>query len=103
MSASSSPLPCTRSAPAGASAAFINGTSASERSAITRRNGTSDTTRTSSPAWRDFLTRSRKPGRLGGGVKVAKQQGGFLSVCAGASTDTGGSIQQQIIRAYGLR
>lgn len=49
------------------------------------------------------VTQTMRAGGWAGGVKVAKQQGGFLSVRAGASTDTGGRIQQQIIRAYGLR
>jgi hypothetical protein len=41
--------------------------------------------------------------RWTGSLKLPKQPGGFVSVRAGATTDAGFAIRQEIVRAYGLR
>ena len=53
-------------------------------------------------AARSTLTRTAG-GWWSGDFKTAKTPGGFVSVRASAETDSGYSIEQEIIRAYGLR
>jgi subtilisin family serine protease len=48
------------------------------------------------------LSRDRE-GAWGGKIKLVNQPGGFVSLRASAATDAGWSIEQEIIRAYGLR
>ncbi|MFD4864261.1 hypothetical protein [Streptomyces sp. NPDC058412] len=42
-------------------------------------------------------------GRWTGSFRTAKKPGGFVSVRASAETDSGFSVRNEIIRAYGLR
>ncbi|GAA3778776.1 S8 family serine peptidase [Plantactinospora mayteni] len=54
-------------------------------------------------SWQRVTLRKSAAGWWHGTLKLAKRSGGFLSVRATGTTDAGFSIDQEIIRAYGLR
>jgi subtilisin family serine protease len=53
--------------------------------------------------WQPVTLHKGADGWWAAGLKLAKQPGGFLSVRATGKTDAGFSIEQEVIRAYGLR
>jgi subtilisin family serine protease len=53
--------------------------------------------------WKPVTLHKQSNGQWSGWLKLAKQPGGFVSLRASASTDSGWSIDQELIRAYGLR
>ncbi len=53
--------------------------------------------------WQPVTLRKEEDGGWRGKFKAPEQSDGFISVRAGAVTDAGWSISQEIIRAYGLR
>ena len=53
--------------------------------------------------WQMVTLTKQADGQWKGNLKLPKQPGGFISVRAGAETDAGWSVRQEIIRAYGLR
>ena len=54
-------------------------------------------------SWQPVTLTRTAGGWWSGGFKTAKLPGGFVSVRASAEMDSGYSIEQEIIRAYGLR
>jgi hypothetical protein len=53
--------------------------------------------------WRKVTLTKGADGYWTGSFRTAKKPGGFLSVRASAGTDSGYSVKNEIIRAYGLR
>ncbi|MEU4353128.1 S8 family peptidase [Streptomyces virginiae] len=53
--------------------------------------------------WQKVTLQKGADGYWTGSLKTAKKPGGFLSVRAAAETDSGFSVKNEIIRAYGLR
>ncbi|MEJ8641279.1 S8 family serine peptidase [Streptomyces sp. MS1.HAVA.3] len=53
--------------------------------------------------WQKVTVTKGAGGRWTGSFKAAKKPGGFVSVRASAQTDSGFSVKNEIIRAYGLR
>ncbi|MFB7375234.1 S8 family serine peptidase [Streptomyces sp. NPDC056222] len=53
--------------------------------------------------WHKVTVTKGADGRWTGSFRTAKKPGGFISVRASAETDSGFSVKNEIIRAYGLR
>ncbi|MEU7602696.1 S8 family serine peptidase [Streptomyces sp. NPDC041003] len=53
--------------------------------------------------WQKVTVTQGSHGRWTGSFRTAKKPGGFISVRASAQTDSGFSVKNEIIRAYGLR
>lgn len=53
--------------------------------------------------WQKVTLAKRAGGSWTGSFRTAKKPGGFVSVRASAATDSGYSVKNEIIRAYGLR
>ncbi|MFI7361278.1 S8 family serine peptidase [Streptomyces sp. NPDC050149] len=53
--------------------------------------------------WQKVTLAKRPGGSWTGSFRTAKKPGGFVSVRASAATDSGYSVKNEIIRAYGLR
>lgn len=53
--------------------------------------------------WQKVTLAKGADGQWKGSFRTAKKPGGFLSVRAGAETNNGYSVKNEIIRAYGLR
>lgn len=53
--------------------------------------------------WQKVALAKRPGGSWTGSFRTAKKPGGFVSVRASAATDSGYSVKNEIIRAYGLR
>ncbi|MCX5588978.1 S8 family peptidase [Streptomyces erythrochromogenes] len=53
--------------------------------------------------WQKVTVSKGADGRWTGSFRTAKKSGGFVSVRASARTDSGFSVKNEIIRAYGLR